>query len=95
MIEGLAKTGRLSIIGVYPLTDRFFPIGAAMQKNVTANMGNCNHRRYIPHLVNLMESGGFNSMRVTSHVEPMSDVIQAYKEFDRHKPGWIKVILTP
>ena len=39
-VETLAKAGTLGIIGVYPQTDRFFPIGAAMNKNITINMGN-------------------------------------------------------
>ena len=28
-------------------------------------------------------------------VEPLSDAIEAYKAFDRHQPGWIKVELEP
>jgi threonine dehydrogenase-like Zn-dependent dehydrogenase len=50
-VKGIAKAGTLAIIGVYPQTDRFFPIGEAMTKNLTMNMGNCNHRKYIPMLL--------------------------------------------
>jgi threonine dehydrogenase-like Zn-dependent dehydrogenase len=46
-VEALAKAGTLSIIGVYPETARSFPIGAAMGKNLTAQGGNCHHRKYI------------------------------------------------
>lgn len=94
-VQSLAKAGTLAVIGVYPQTDRFFPIGVAMNKNLTINMGNCNHRKYVPELVTLVESGAIDPIRVLSHVEPMSDVIEAYKQFDLRKPGWIKVELVP
>jgi threonine dehydrogenase-like Zn-dependent dehydrogenase len=94
-VESLAKAGTLSIIGVYPQTDRFFPIGAAMNKNLTINMGNCNHRKYIPELVAMVEAGTVDPVSVLSHVEPMSDVLEAYRQFDQRKPGWVKVELVP
>jgi hypothetical protein len=37
-VEGLAKAGTLSIIGVYPPTMEVFPIGAATNKNLTLRM---------------------------------------------------------
>jgi threonine dehydrogenase-like Zn-dependent dehydrogenase len=94
-VETLAKAGTLGVIGVYPQTDRFFPIGAAMNKNLTINLGNCNHRTHIPKLVEMVESGTVDPTAVLSHIEPMSDVIAAYKEFDLRRPGWIKVELKP
>ena len=66
-----------------------------MQKNLTTTMGNCNHRRHIPRLVDLVEGGQVEPTRVTSHEEPMGDVIAAYKAFDLRRPGWIKVALNP
>jgi threonine dehydrogenase-like Zn-dependent dehydrogenase len=47
-VEAVAKAGTIGIIGVYPPTMERYPIGAAMNKNLTLRMGNCNHRRYIP-----------------------------------------------
>ncbi|WAP68656.1 alcohol dehydrogenase catalytic domain-containing protein [Jiella pelagia] len=46
-VQSLAKAGTLSIIGVYPQTDSFFPIGTAMNKNITMRMGNANHKKYV------------------------------------------------
>ncbi|MCU0570101.1 MAG: glutathione-dependent formaldehyde dehydrogenase [Oculatellaceae cyanobacterium Prado106] len=94
-VQGLAKAGTLSIIGVYPLTHKFFPIGMAMNKNLTLKMGNCNHRRYIPSLVDLVRSGTVNPTQILTQVEPMAHVIDAYKAFDQRKPGWVKVELVP
>lgn len=94
-VQALAKAGTLSIIGVYPLTHRFFPIGMAMNKNLTINMGNCNHRKYIPTLVDMVRSGEVDPKQVLTQVEPLTSVIDAYKAFDTRQPGWIKVELVP
>jgi threonine dehydrogenase-like Zn-dependent dehydrogenase len=94
-VEILAKAGTHGIIGVYPPTAEFYPIGQAMNKNLTVKMGNCNHRRYIPNLVDLVASGSFDPAQVLTKLEPASDAIEAYKQFDLRAPGWMKVELVP
>jgi threonine dehydrogenase-like Zn-dependent dehydrogenase len=94
-LQTLAKAGTLSIIGVYPPEDMTFPIGMAMNKNLTIRMGNCNHRTYIPMLVEMVRSGAFDPMKVLTQREPLTSVIDAYKAFDLRQPGWIKVELVP
>ena len=94
-VQGLAKAGTLSIIGVYPPTDKSFPIGMAMNKNLTINMGNCNHRKYIPCLVDLVRDGTVDPAKILTQVEPMMSAIDAYKAFDKRKSGWVKVELVP
>jgi threonine dehydrogenase-like Zn-dependent dehydrogenase len=93
-VEAVAKAGTVSIIGVYGNVDSF-PIGNAMEKNLTLTMGNCNHRRYIPRLVDLVRSGSLNPAEILTQREPMTSVIEAYKSFDKRKPGWVKVKLEP
>ena len=94
-VEAVAKAGTVSIIGVYPKTMNTFPIGAAMNKNLTLRMGGCNHRKYVPLLINLVRSGVIDPTLVLTQQEPLSSVIDAYKIFDKRTPGWIKVELTP
>jgi len=94
-VELLAKAGTHAIIGVYPPTAETYPIGQAMNKNLTIKMGNCNHRRYIPRLVELVASGGFDPAQILTNREPVADAIEAYEQFDQRKAGWIKVELTP
>jgi threonine dehydrogenase-like Zn-dependent dehydrogenase len=55
-VKALAKAGTLSIVGVYPEAAKKFPIGLAMMKNLTVKAGNCNHRRYIPMLVEMVRA---------------------------------------
>ena len=94
-VEALAKAGTLSIIGVYPETAQTFPIGKAMNKNLTVRMGNCNHRKYIPKLVDMIRTDIINPSAVLTNLEPLTSAIEAYKLFDRREPGWIKVELLP
>ena len=92
-VEALAKAGTLSIIGVYPPSMNTFPIGQAMNKNLTIRMGNCNHRRYAPHLIELVRTGAIDPTAVLTQVEPIAGAIDAYEAFDRRQSGWIKVEL--
>jgi threonine dehydrogenase-like Zn-dependent dehydrogenase len=94
-VQAIAKAGTLSIIGVYPPTDQFFPIGMAMNKNLTVNMGNCNHRKYIPELVELVRGGMIDPEEILTHATEISKAIDAYKAFDERQEGWIKVELVP
>jgi threonine dehydrogenase-like Zn-dependent dehydrogenase len=94
-VKSLAKAGTLSIIGVYPETGRFFPIGDAMEKNLTVKAGNCPHRKYLPHLVELVASGVIDPADILTQTEPLADAIEAYKAFDRRESGWVKVELKP
>ncbi len=94
-VEALAKAGTLAIIGVYPQQMRTFPLGLAMNKNLTLNMGNCNHRKYIPHLLELVRTGAVEPTELLTHVQPLTSAIEAYRSFDARKPGWMKVELEP
>ncbi len=94
-VEALAKAGTLSIIGVYPPAASDFPIGQAMNKNLTISMGNCNHRTYVPHLVDLVRMGGIDPTEIISETEPVGSAIEAYEAFDKREPGWLKVQLLP
>jgi len=94
-VEALAKAGTLSVIGVYPPTAQTFPIGMAMMKNLTIKMGNCNHRKYIPRLLELVESGVIHPEEFITKHEGLTDALSAYKAFDKRQAGWMKVELAP
>lgn len=94
-VQALAKAGTLAVIGVYPQTVQTFPIGAAMMKNLSINMGNCNHRRYVPDLVEMVANGSVDPTQVLTQEEPMDFVMNAYEAFDNRRSGWIKVKIAP
>jgi threonine dehydrogenase-like Zn-dependent dehydrogenase len=72
-----------------------FPIGKAMNRNLTVKMGNCPHRRYIPDLIDLVESGTIHPSTVLTQIEPLTDALEAFRQFDLRRQGWIKIELVP
>jgi threonine dehydrogenase-like Zn-dependent dehydrogenase len=94
-MQSLAKAGTLSIIGVYPPDFSSFPIGRALNRNLTIKAGNCNHRRYLPKLVDLTRNRTIDPLRILTQRQPMTSALDAYKTFAQHRPGWVKVELEP
>jgi threonine dehydrogenase-like Zn-dependent dehydrogenase len=92
-VEMVAKAGTIGIVGVYPPAYESFPLGVAMNRNLTIKAGNCNHRRYVPGLLSRIASGGADPTTIITQQEPMPSVIDAYEAFDRREPGWTKVAL--
>lgn len=93
--EALAKAGTLSIVGVYPPSDTTFPIGLAMNRNLTLRMGNCNHRKYLPTLIELVKSGAIDPTEFITQQKPINSVLDAYEQFDTRQPGWLKATVRP
>ncbi|MFD5826498.1 zinc-dependent alcohol dehydrogenase [Lentzea sp. NPDC060358] len=92
-VELVAKAGSIGIIGVYPPGFADFPIGDAMNKNLTLRMGNCNHRRYVPRLLDLVLTGAVDPLQfITQHEKP-SSAVEAYQTFDLREDGWLKTVL--
>ena len=94
-VTSIAKAGTVSIIGVYPPQLQSFPVGEMMNKNLTVRTGNCNHRRYLPRLVELVRSGVMHPEQFFTQRVPVASAIDAYHHFDQHESGWLKVKLEP
>lgn len=94
-VDAVAKAGTISIIGVYPPDLSSFPIGKVLNRNLTVNAGNCNHRRYLPELLQLVHSGQVDPAKLLTKQEELVSAIEAYESFDRREPGWLKVELVP
>jgi threonine dehydrogenase-like Zn-dependent dehydrogenase len=94
-VDLAGKCGTISIIGVYAEKSNTFPIGKAMNKNLKIVMGNCHHRAYIPKLLQMVQSGIFDPTQILTQKEPITNIVEAYKQFDIREPGWIKVALKP
>ncbi len=93
-VDAVAKNGLISIIGVYSELLKTFPIGKAMEKNLTIRMGNCNHKKYIPRLLLWVQNNIFDSRDFVSHTLPLADIVNGYKHFDKRDDGWLKVVLS-
>ena len=66
-----------------------------MNKNITVKGGNCNHLRYAAKLLEIVRAGVIKPANVLTQHQRLTDVIDAYKQFDTRDPGWIKVELRP
>jgi threonine dehydrogenase-like Zn-dependent dehydrogenase len=55
-----------------------------MNKNLTINMGNCPHRRYIPRLIELVRSGAVKPTQILTQIEPLTSAIDAYKAYSNN-----------
>lgn len=93
-VEVVAKYGRIGIIGVYGPTAEHYPIGQAMNKNLTIRMGNCDHHSVTPPLIDMVAAGLFDPTALITEHEPIADAVAAYEAFDRREPGWVKVELS-
>jgi threonine dehydrogenase-like Zn-dependent dehydrogenase len=93
-VEAVAKCGRIGIIGVYPPQVGQYPIGQAMNKNLTIRMGNCDHHSVTPPLIDMVAAGQFDPTALITEHEPLGSAIGAYEAFDLREPGWIKVELA-
>jgi threonine dehydrogenase-like Zn-dependent dehydrogenase len=92
-VQSVAKAGTIGVIGVYPPTFSAFPIGDAMNKNLTIQLGNCPHRRFVPRLLAMVGSGSLDPTTfITQHTEPLS-MDDAYEQFDRRGEGWLKTVV--
>ncbi len=93
--QSVMKAGVIGVIGVFPPQAMTFPIGTLQQRNLTVRGGNCNHRKYMPRLVDLVATGALDPTKILTQTEPITGAIEAYEAFDRRQPGWIKVELNP
>ena len=66
-----------------------------MHKNLALRMGNCPHRKYIPHLLELVANGTVDPLKMWTKEIPIAGAIEAFKAFDQRQSGWIKVELNP
>lgn len=94
-VKCVRRAGTVAIVGVYPETASNFPIGEAMQRNLRLRMGNCNHRAYIPKLLQLVEAGIVDPAEILTQRQPLMSALDAYRHFDQREPDWVKVELQP
>lgn len=94
-LESVAKAGTVCLTGVYPESMMTYPVGKSMNKNITVKGGNCNHLRYAAKLLEMVRAGVINPARILTKHQGLTDVLEAYRQFDVRNPGWIKVDLRP
>jgi len=94
-IFACAKGGTVSIPGVYGGFLDKFPLGGAFAKGLTLKMGQTNVHRYVPRLLDFIQSGKIDPSFVIKHRLALDDAAGAYKTFRDKKGECIKVVLKP
>jgi threonine dehydrogenase-like Zn-dependent dehydrogenase len=94
-IQACRKGGNLSVPGVYGGFIDKFPIGAAFSKGLTLRMGQTNVHRYMKPLLDRIEKQEIDPSFVITDRYGLDCAADAYKTFDKHEHGCIKVVLRP
>ncbi len=95
-IGAVKKAGTVSIVGLYPERVSDFPLDQIQKKNLTLRAGNCNHRKYTPLLMRLVQDGSMDPSFVISDTMPLDRAADAYREFDQNQAQHLKIVLeTP
>jgi threonine dehydrogenase-like Zn-dependent dehydrogenase len=94
-IDSVRKAGHVSIVGVYGPPFNMIPIGVAMNKGLTIRMGQCNVKRYMPHLLEHIRAGRIDPTAIITHRIPLEEVAEGYHLFTEKLDGCIKVVMTP
>lgn len=94
-IETARKAGVVSVVGVYGPPLNLVPMGPAMNKGLTMRMGQCNVKRYLPRLIEHVQSGRVKPSDVITHRVPLEEVSEAYHRFSSKLDNCIKTVLIP
>ena len=94
-INNTRNFGIVSIVGVYGGFVDKIPMGSAINRGLTFKMAQTPVQRYLPKLMNLIETGKIDPSFVITHRAPLADGPGLYKTFRDKKDGCIKVVLKP
>jgi threonine dehydrogenase-like Zn-dependent dehydrogenase len=89
------KGGTVSVVGVYGPPWSLVDFGTAMNKSQTIRTGQCSVKRYMPHLMEHIQSKRIDAGQVITHRYPLERASEAYHTFAQKKDNCIKAVLLP
>jgi len=89
------KGGTISMPGVYAGFADKIPLGALMNKGLTLRTGQTHMQKYMPMLLEKIESGEIDPSFIITHQVPLEDAPLMYQTFKYKLDGCIKVVLKP
>jgi threonine dehydrogenase-like Zn-dependent dehydrogenase len=89
------RGGRVSIPGVYGGFADKFPLGAVMEKGLQIRTGQTHVQKYMKDLLARIEDGTLDTTFLISHVLPLEDAAEGYRNFKQNQNEWTKVVLKP
>ncbi|MDB6047985.1 MAG: glutathione-dependent formaldehyde dehydrogenase [Pseudomonas sp.] len=94
-IAAVRRGGTVSVPGVYAGFIHGFLFGDAFDKGLTFKMGQTHVQRFLPELLEHIESGALTPEAIITHRMSLEDAVEGYKIFDKKQEDCRKVILTP
>jgi threonine dehydrogenase-like Zn-dependent dehydrogenase len=94
-IQSVRPGGRVSVIGVYGPPWNLVDMGTAMNKGVTIRAGQCDVKRYMPHLLEHIRSGNIDPTALITHRVPLEEAAEMYRVFSSRTDGILKSVLIP
>lgn len=93
-IMACRKGGKLSILGVYGLMDKF-PMGVLMNKGLTVRAAQQHGQRYVPRLLELASRGELDPSFLITHRFSLEDAREGYALFKNKEDGCVRVTFAP
>ncbi|WP_122562441.1 zinc-dependent alcohol dehydrogenase [Pseudomonas viridiflava] len=94
-IATVRRGGVMSVPGVYAGFIHGFMFGDAFDKGLTFKMGQTHVQRFMPELLDYIETGRLQPEAIITHRMSLEEAATAYKIFDKKEEDCRKVILTP
>lgn len=94
-VKAIRKFGTVQITGVYGALYNMFPLGDFFSRNITLRMGQAPVVHYMPELFNMIIQKKIDPTEIVTHKLPLNAADHAYKIFNDHEDGCIKVVLKP
>ncbi|HJT51591.1 MAG TPA: zinc-dependent alcohol dehydrogenase [Nitrosospira sp.] len=94
-IAAVRRGGTISVPGVYAGFIHGFLFGDAFEKGLTFRMGQTHVQRFLPELLEHIQSGKLRPDVIISHRMPLAEAATGYKMFEKKEDDCRKVVLTP
>ncbi|MBB6155508.1 threonine dehydrogenase-like Zn-dependent dehydrogenase [Pseudomonas sp. JAI115] len=94
-IAAVRRGGVVSVPGVYSGFIHGFLFGDAFDKGLTFKMGQTHVQRFLPELLEHIETGRLQPEAIITHRMSLEQAAEGYRIFDKKQENCRKVILTP
>jgi threonine dehydrogenase-like Zn-dependent dehydrogenase len=94
-IMATRKGGSVFVLGVFGGFVDKFPLGAVMNKGLTIRAAQQHGQRYIPMLLERMQSGELVTEHLATHVMPLESAPRGYELFKNKEDGCVRAVFRP
>ncbi len=94
-IAAVRRGGVVSVPGVYAGFIHGFLFGDAFEKGLIFKMGQTHVQRFLPELLNYIQSGKLHPNEIVSHRLSLAEAVEGYRIFDKKENNCRKVVLIP